>query len=55
MHNDGSNDGDGRMRRFVEDCRDNWDHDQDAHTHGTPCRVCEAEKLVGKKLETWEP
>ena len=36
------------LEEFVMDCRDNWDCDEDAHTHGTRCRVCEAEKLVRK-------
>jgi len=38
----------GALEEFVRDCRDNWDCDEDAHTHNTLCRVCEAEKLVGK-------
>lgn len=36
-----------RLRQFVVNVRDGWDCDEDAHRRGTPCRCCEAEKLVG--------
>lgn len=36
-----------RLRRFAMNIRDGWDCDVDAHRRGTPCRCCEAEKLVG--------
>jgi len=35
------------LTRFVLNIRDGWDCDEDAHRHRTPCRCCEAEKLVG--------
>lgn len=38
-----------RMRRleaFARDVASNYDHDQDAHLYGTPCRVCEAEAAM---------
>ena len=31
---------------FLEELRDNWDCDPDAHTHGTRCRVCVASSLL---------
>lgn len=31
---------------FAGECRDNWDCDADAHTHGTLCRVCEAARVL---------
>lgn len=34
------------LQDFVRDCRDNWDCDEDAHEHGTPCRVCRARSLL---------
>ena len=46
------------LQEFVRDCRDNWDCDEDAHKHGTPCRSCEAKKLLGMnalKLATIRP
>ena len=38
---------------FLKDIRDNYDCDEDAHTYGTRCRCCEAEKLLedAKMLE----
>jgi hypothetical protein len=35
------------LTRFALNVRDGWDCDEDAHRHRTPCRCCEAEKLVG--------
>jgi hypothetical protein len=35
------------LTRFALNIRDGWDCDEDAHRHRTPCRCCEAEKLVG--------
>lgn len=35
-----------RLRKFVRDCRDNWDCDADAHRYGTPCRGCNAAILL---------
>jgi hypothetical protein len=40
------------LERFVKDCRDNFDHEDDAHKYGyadSQCRCCMAEKLIGKK------
>jgi hypothetical protein len=37
------------LRAFAVMIRDDFDCDNDAHKYGTPCRACEAEKLVGKK------
>jgi hypothetical protein len=31
---------------FVRDCAKNWDCDEDSHRYGTPCRMCEAEKIM---------
>jgi hypothetical protein len=36
------------MHDFILDCRDNYDCDADAHTHGTRCRACEAAKILPK-------
>lgn len=35
---------------FARSIRDNWDCDADAHKYGTPCRCCEAEKLLGESI-----
>ena len=35
-----------RLSDFARDCRDNWDCDPDAHTHGTLCRACEAGRVL---------
>jgi hypothetical protein len=35
------------LTRFALNIRDGWDCDEYAHRHRTPCRCCEAEKLVG--------
>lgn len=46
------------LQEFVRDCRDNWDCDEDAHRYNTPCRSCEAKKLLGMnalKLATIRP
>ena len=31
---------------FVNDCAENFDCDEDAHTHFTTCRKCEAEAIL---------
>jgi len=31
---------------FVKDCATNWDCDNDSHKYNTPCRMCEAEKVL---------
>jgi len=36
------------LRSFVQDVADSFDCDGDAHEHGTPCRRCEARKLLGR-------
>ena len=33
---------------FVKDIESNWDCDSDSHRYGTPCRSCEATKLLVK-------
>jgi len=35
-----------RLSTFARECRDNWDCDTDAHTHGTLCRACEAVRVL---------
>jgi hypothetical protein len=40
-------------RVFGKDIRDNYDHDADAHKHGTSCRVCGA-KLFLKALDAMD-
>lgn len=30
----------------LENIRDNYDHDPDAHRYNTPCRVCTAEQAL---------
>lgn len=37
---------------FLRTCRDDFDCDSDAHRYNTFCRVCEAEKIIGKKEKT---
>ena len=34
------------LREFARCCRDNFDHDESAHEHGTFCRACEAEAAL---------
>jgi hypothetical protein len=34
------------MKEFIRDIYKNWDCDQDAHKYNTPCRACEAEKIL---------
>lgn len=34
------------LKDFARDIRDNWDCDDDSHRYNTPCRACEAEKLL---------
>jgi hypothetical protein len=31
---------------FVKDCATNWDCDNDSDKYNTPCRMCEAEKVL---------
>jgi len=31
---------------FIKDCEFNWDCDEDSHRYNTPCRVCEAQKVI---------
>jgi hypothetical protein len=31
---------------FVKDCATNWDCDNDSHKYNTPCRMCEAQKVL---------
>jgi hypothetical protein len=38
-------------RRLLADFRDNYDCDEDAHTHGTQCRCCAAEAAL-KGIDT---
>lgn len=38
-----------KLRRYARDIVDNHDHDPDSHRYGTPCFVCEAEKLMGAR------
>ena len=33
------------LEAYVRECVTNWDHDEDAHTHHTSCRVCQGEAL----------
>jgi len=39
-----------RSERFAYDLASNYDCDNDAHKHGTPCRTCRAEEF-GKELQ----
>lgn len=34
------------LDEFALSMRDNWDCDRDAHYYNTPCRCCEAEKVL---------
>jgi hypothetical protein len=34
------------LTQFAKDVYDNWDCDTDAHKFRTPCRKCEARKLI---------
>jgi hypothetical protein len=34
------------LEAYVRECVTNWDHDEDAHTHHTSCRVCQGEALL---------
>jgi hypothetical protein len=31
---------------FVKDCANNWDCDNDSHKYNTPCRMCDAQKVL---------
>jgi hypothetical protein len=31
---------------FVKDCATNWDCDNDSHKYNTPCRMCDAQKVL---------
>jgi len=31
---------------FIKDCASNWDCDEDSHRYNTPCRMCEAQKVL---------
>jgi len=33
-------------KKFVKNIRDNYDCDRDAHKYNTPCRCCEADKIL---------
>jgi len=42
---------DGLVEEMAEELRcisENYDHDEDAHKHGTPCRVCDAARVLAK-------
>ena len=41
---------------FVKDCATNWDCDNDSHKYNTPCRMCEAEKVLKqfKNKQQWK-
>lgn len=41
-----------RMWEFIKDVAVNWDCDNDAHKYGTPCRSCEAEKILSIPAST---
>lgn len=41
------------LEAFVKNCRDNYDHEEDAHKYGTLCRCCEAEKLLPRPPGHW--
>ena len=34
------------LLNFINDCASNWDCDNDAHRYNTPCRMCEAQKVL---------
>lgn len=44
-----------RLEEFVRDCRDNWDCDEDGHTHGTGCRACAAKALLCSQSKEAKP
>ena len=35
-----------KLEQFVNECRDDFDCDQDAHRYGTTCRACAAAELM---------
>ena len=35
-----------QLKEFARECRDNWDHDEDAHKYKTLCRACVAKNLL---------
>lgn len=35
-----------QLVNFAQNIANNYDHDADAHRYITPCRVCEAERLL---------
>ena len=39
------------LEAYVRECVTNWDHDEDAHTHHTSCRVCQGEALLPQPKE----
>jgi len=40
------------LEAFVNDCATNWDCDNDGHRYNTPCRRCNAEKLLPSPPQT---
>ena len=38
-----------KLKIFVRECAENYDCDEDAHTHFTTCRACEAKALLKGK------
>jgi hypothetical protein len=40
------------LYEFARDCSANWDCDNDGHKYDTPCRMCDAKKLL--KQTEWE-
>lgn len=39
------------LEAFVTSIRDNYDCDQDSHKYKTPCRCCEASRLLSDKSQ----
>ena len=39
------------LEAFAKYVRDNYDHDTDAHTYDTTCRMCYAADVIGKEKE----
>jgi len=37
-----------KTKVFLKNLRDNYDCDNDAHKYGTPCRSCDAAKILGE-------
>ncbi len=37
-----------KLEKFVRSVERDWDCDEDAHKHGTSCRVCEAKEVLGE-------